>query len=170
VFELVNPVRTENSKNPIKRKAVLKPMTKTTNQILLDQPAGIQSLVADLTNASSPDSFNLRRCGSLSAIGNTEIGLACGAHAFQTIALSYCDSAAQTLATPAADTLVTEALQPMAEFLELRNTPPSVVRAAGILIAHGFAITAVNQLSTMTTVVLQIGKPARGIRAEVTWL
>jgi hypothetical protein len=143
--------------------------TKTIDQVLLNQPAGIQALVADLTNASSLDSFNLRRCGSLSAIGNTEIGLACGPHAFQTIAISYGDSVEKTLA--ARNPADTEGLRPLVEFLtESKNLPTSVVRAAGILVGHGFRITAVNRLSTMTTVVLNIGEPITGIRAEMTWL
>jgi len=144
-------------------------MTKTINQVLLDQPAGIQTLVADLTNASSSDSFNLRRCGSLSAIGNTEIGLACGPHAFQTIAISYGDSAEKTLA--ARNPNDTEGITPLVDFIrESKNLPTSAVRAAGILIGHGFRITAVNRLSTMTTVVLHLGEPVTGIRAEMTWL
>jgi hypothetical protein len=145
--------------------------SKTPQEALLDQPVGIRSFIASLTDQSHQESFRLARVGSLSAIGDTEIGLTHGPHAFQTLSFAFGDAAEKTLADR--NHASTDELLPLVDFLidaTAHQDPSCVLHAVGIMVGEGFSITATHRHAHLTTLMLRLGEPTTGIRAELTWL
>jgi hypothetical protein len=111
--------------------------------------------------------------GSLSAIGAIEIGLTNGPNAFQTLTIAYADfdSAQKTLANR--NHASTDELLPLVDFLidaTAHQDPSCVLHAVGIMVGEGFSITSTHRHAHLTTLMLRLGEPTTGIRAELTWL
>jgi len=147
--------------------------TQTPLQALLTQSPGIRALISDLMiSESGQESFRLVRFGSLSPLSDTEAGLSCVPQAFQTLSISFGDTAKALLA----DHIRTGDLSQktdatLVDFLDHnKNTPSAVTRAAQTLVNYGFGITAINQEGRLsTTIMFRLGAHT-GIRAELTWL